>query len=255
MPKISKKEKKVHYAFFDLDGTLLEWDTMFLFCNYILKKERWRTFYLLVFVPAVILRIFKVIDTVLLKRIFYSFLFRMHRPALRYYVEDFVENTLMPLFFVEMRDRIQEHLTRGDTLVLNTASISLYAECIAKKLGFHLCYSTLVREQNPLPFLLSMNTNNIGKQKLESMFDILSQQKGRKKLKNSYVYTDSIIDLPLTSIAEKVTIVHPSQEKLKSLAEKKKWEILYPKEIYFHGTSFFKKLRYANFIFQKILGL
>lgn len=38
-------------ALFDLDQTLVPWDTQLLFCNCVLREEPWRRVYLLVFLP------------------------------------------------------------------------------------------------------------------------------------------------------------------------------------------------------------
>ena len=38
-------------AVFDLDGTLLAWDTQLLFCQFVLRREGWRRCYLLLFLP------------------------------------------------------------------------------------------------------------------------------------------------------------------------------------------------------------
>ncbi len=42
------------YAFFDLDHTLLPFDTQALFCNFVLRRERWRTWRHVTFVPLCI---------------------------------------------------------------------------------------------------------------------------------------------------------------------------------------------------------
>lgn len=41
------------FAFFDLDHTLLPFDTQALFCNFILQREGWRRVWLLWFLPCV----------------------------------------------------------------------------------------------------------------------------------------------------------------------------------------------------------
>ena len=70
------------YAFFDLDHTLIPFDTQGLFCNHVLRREPWRIFYLLVFFPIVPFAALKLVGSRTLKRVFMSYLWRMKRERL-----------------------------------------------------------------------------------------------------------------------------------------------------------------------------
>ena len=67
-------------ALFDLDQTLIAWDTQLLFCNWVLRREPSRRAYLLLFLPFLVLA--RVLGSEGLKRIFLSFLWRMPRQRL-----------------------------------------------------------------------------------------------------------------------------------------------------------------------------
>ena len=64
-------------ALFDLDQTLLPYDTQALFCNYVLRRQGWRRMYLAAFLPVAPLRAAGAVSTRTLKRVFLSYLRRM----------------------------------------------------------------------------------------------------------------------------------------------------------------------------------
>ncbi len=247
------------YIFFDLDRTLLPYDTMLLFCNYILRKERVRSLYLVIFLPAILLRFMGIISQLQFKRVFFSFLFRMRVPTLEKYSKDFVQETLRPLFFPELLALIKQHRDAGHFLVLNTASIEPYVKHIAKELGLTTYRATPFLLQDPMPLLPIIPKNNMGVEKIKAMSDILpknistllahSQSNVKTginsklpKIKSAHTYTDSLADLPLMELAESVTVVQPSQKKLEAMAHDKKeeenWSVLYPKRSIGFGQRF-----------------
>ena len=236
---------KQKYVFFDLDRTLLAHDTMLLFCNYIVKQRRIRTFFLFLFLPALLLTFLHILKSLQLKRIFFSFLFYMRTPALDYYAENFVQTVLKPLFFPELLDLIKKHREAGHFIVLNTASIEPYVKYIAKELGFDAYYATKIELQDPMPLAPRIFKNNKGAAKIEAMKELLPsglaskigahyQGKGSytdsraPKLNSAYTYTDSLADLPLINLAENVIIVQPSEKKLRAMALQKDWTLIEP---------------------------
>ena len=243
-----KKKSSLHprYAFFDLDRTLLGHDTMLLFCNYILRQMPLRRFFLLLFLPALLLSILRLLTSAQLKGVFFSFLFYMRAPALEYHAENFVQTVLKPLFFPELLALIQKHRRAGDFLILNTASIEPYVKYIAKELKFHAYYASKIELGDPMPLIPKIFKNNKGYTKIESMEDLLAPKlishyqkhfQGKTSSKNSniprlrkaYTYTDSLADLALINLAEDVIIVQPSQRRLRQMASQRDWKLIEPK--------------------------
>ena len=60
------------YALFDLDQTLIPWDTQLLFCNFVLKRMPLRRLYLLTLLP--LLPFYKLLGSDGLKRVFLNYL-------------------------------------------------------------------------------------------------------------------------------------------------------------------------------------
>ena len=75
------------FAFFDLDHTLLPFDTQTLFANFVLRRERWRTGLLAGVAPVAVMRLVGLAKTVTTKRAFMSLYSGMTRDRLRAYAK------------------------------------------------------------------------------------------------------------------------------------------------------------------------
>ena len=73
----------MRYAFFDLDHTLLPFDTQALFCNFVLRRHPWRIVLHLWFLPFALGRALGLVSTATTKRAFLSYLAGMKRAHLR----------------------------------------------------------------------------------------------------------------------------------------------------------------------------
>lgn len=244
------------YAFFDLDYTLIPCDTLVLFANYILKKQRWRSFYLFYVSPFLLPAMLRWLDSGQIKRRFLSFLWRMSPEELDAHCQSFVQDEVLPRLYGEVVERLQELQSQGFTTVLNTASPEIYVEYIARALKFDAFYGTPMALSPVLPLnQIFLRPNNKRTQKLIAMQERLPDSL-RQKLSNPFdfqtfyenhipgaiAFTDSSADLPLLSIAEKGVLVHPSR-KLALFAEGKKWEIIRPRRPYQNSVQ--KNLRAA----------
>ncbi|MBE7439642.1 MAG: haloacid dehalogenase-like hydrolase [Spirochaetales bacterium] len=232
-------------AFFDLDYTLIPYDTLLLFTNYILQKNRWRTFYLLYLPLLLPLALLRILNSGQLKRRFLCFLFRMQSEYLIRLSQSFVETEVLPRLYPEVLEELKAHQQAGDLTVLNTASPEFYVQFIARALKFDHCFATRIALPPRLPFhqtLLRANNKHI--QKLRSMpAELLSPALTARVdqpfdyaaihehcLKDAVTYTDSAADLPLLAIAGNGVLIHPSPA-----LEKRgqgKWKVLRPKRPY-----------------------
>lgn len=222
------------FAFFDLDHTLLPFDTQAMFCNYVLQRERSRSFFLLGFLLIAILRACKLVRTVTAKRAFMGYLTGMSRETLQQRARDFVEKVVKPQIYPELLAIIEEHRKAGRILVLNTASPDFYPHEIARILGFDHCIATKVEPHDPMPFMpVVIGTNNKREAKIAAMRrelpDVATATEGQ--LKDSWSYSDSAADLPLLEFAGNAMLIHPNSA-LAAIGRERGWKILTPNRPY-----------------------
>jgi HAD superfamily hydrolase (TIGR01490 family) len=204
----------VRYAFFDLDHTLLPFDTQTLFCNFVLKRQPWRVALHLLFLPFALGRAVGIVSTSAAKRAFLSYLWGMRRSRLRELARDFAHDCVHTWLYPELQAEILRHKHQGRILVLNTASPHFYAEAIAELLEFDHCVATQVNlpgARVPLrPGLIGPNN------KREAKIAAMNKQvPGVARLTEEqrfhcWAYTDSMADLPLLKFAGNRVLVHPT---------------------------------------------
>jgi HAD superfamily phosphoserine phosphatase-like hydrolase len=222
------------YAFFDLDHTLLPHDTQALFCNYVLRRERWRTLLHLFFLPFALLKAIRLISTLRAKRAFMSYLWGMPRARLQQYAKDFAYQSAMPWCYEELLDELERHRKEGRQLVLNTASPDFYAEHIAEALGFDHWVATTTQLQNPLALHPSIQENNKREAKIPHMLEkipALADLTEEDRNAFCFAYTDSRADLPLLRFGKNGVVIHPSAS-MATMALREHWVILHPRRPY-----------------------
>ena len=215
-------------ALFDLDQTLLPYDTQALFCNYVLRREGWRRGYLAVFMPAVPFRALRILSTRQLKRVFLSYLWRMPRARLTALAHAFAEECVPPLLYPEIMAEVERHRAAGRTLILNTASPDIYAAAIGRVLKFDHTIATRVRfTSDPLPLIPQIEgPNNKNDAKLKAMRHLLPTELSLP-LPGAWAYSDSKADLPMLRFVEHPVVVNPDPF-LEKVAEEEHWPVLRP---------------------------
>lgn len=222
------------FAFFDLDHTLLPFDTQALFTNFILRRDRRRTAYLPIFLPLGLLKALRLVRTVTAKRAFLSHLAGMNRDTLLGLAREFAGQVVKPWIYPELLERIEHHRRAGRILVLNTASPDFYAKEIGLSLGFHHCVATPFEIPAILPRLPRVTgANNKHGEKIRRMKDEIPEFAGAgpEALRDSWSFSDSAADLPLLELAGRAVLVHPSPS-LEKLGRARGWEILRPPRPY-----------------------
>lgn len=215
------------YAIFDLDQTLLPYDTQVLLCNHVLKKHPLRRSYLFLFGPAAVLRGLRLINTKTLKRVFLSYLRGLTKPQLEALLTSFVEEEVMPVLYPEVMAEVERHRAAGRTLILNSASPAFCVEAVGKRLGFEYCIGTPVQADDPMAFLPRINgANNKYEVKLKAMRHLMPTELSLP-LPNAWAYSDSKADLPLLRFVENPVTVHPDPF-LANIAVHEHWPVLTP---------------------------
>lgn len=222
------------FAFFDLDHTLLPFDTQALFCNFVLHREPWRVLLHALFVPVALARACGLASTAAAKRAFLSYLRGMSRERLASYAHEFAEVCVPKWAYPDLRAEILRHKHQGRTLVLNTASPDFYAHEIAHALGFDYCIATQFEIGETFPGMPQLVTgNNKHEAKIVAMEEGVPgvAELTEKERSNCWSYSDSAADLPLLEYAGYAVLIHPSKS-LAAIGKTRDWPILHPPRPY-----------------------
>lgn len=222
------------FAFFDLDHTLLPFDTQALFCNFVLHREPWRVLLHALFVPVALARACGLASTATAKRAFLSYLRGMPRERLARYAHEFAEVCVPKWAYADLRAEILRHRHQGRVLVLNTASPDFYAHEIAHALGFDYCIATQFEIGDTFPAMPTLVTgNNKHEAKIVAMEEGVPgvAELTEKERATCWSYSDSAADLPLLEYAGYGVLVHPSKG-LADIGNLRGWAILHPPRPY-----------------------
>jgi phosphoserine phosphatase len=108
------KPNRKGYALFDLDQTLIPWDTQLLFCDFVIKKMPLRRFYLLILIPF--LPLTKLLGAGGMKRVFLNYLWGLSLEDLDELAEEFVEQHFPNSFYGEMLEVLEEQKRHSSQL-------------------------------------------------------------------------------------------------------------------------------------------
>lgn len=215
------------FAIFDLDLTLLPYDTQLLFCNHVLRRHGLRRAYLGLFVPACALYGARLLSTRRAKRAFLSYLWRLPKAELKDCVRAFVEEDVVPALYPEIVAELERHRSLNRTLILNTASPAFYAEAIGERLGFDHVIGTPVRIQERQALFPPIDgANNKYDFKLKNMRHLMPTDLSLP-LPGAWAYSDSRADLPLLRFVENPVAVNPDPY-LKTIATEEGWRVMTP---------------------------
>lgn len=213
---MSQHEQRVLY---DLDQTIIPWDTQLVFRSFVLRREPVRR--LLTPIFLVFLPLNKVLGAGGMKRVFHSYLWKMKTKTLEQYADDFVREWLPKICYPEILAEINEQKNGGKTLVLSSASPELWVRKIGQALGFHQALGTRFDWGSRVKLFPDMiGENHKGSEKVRRLGEmgITSGISG---------YSDSKADLPLLELCRDKTLVNPLPG-VRKIGEQLQWRILEP---------------------------
>lgn len=222
---------------FDLDQTIIPWDTQLVFRSYVLRKEPSRRLLTLIFLAF--LPLTKVLGAGGMKRVFHSYLWGMSSKRLQDHVDGFLSDWLPKLPYSEILEEIEHYKQRGCHLVLSSASPELWVQGIGKALGFHQSLGTRFNWGTRVELFPEMiGVNHKGEEKVRRLEElgITSGLAG---------FTDSRADLPLLALCGEKTLVNPLPG-MRKVGEENEWRILEPerpwKNRFFFGLGCARQL-------------
>jgi HAD superfamily hydrolase (TIGR01490 family) len=204
---------------FDLDQTIIPWDTQLVFRSFVLRREPARRILTLIFLAF--LPLTKLLGAGGMKRVFHSYLWGMSKETLQNHVKDFLDQWLPKITYPEIVEVIGQYRTDGHHLVLSSASPELWVQGIGSALGFHTSFGTRFEWPERIPLFPELiGENHKGREKVRRLatIDLTSAQAG---------YTDSKADLPLLELCKERFLVNPLPG-IRKTGEEKQWTILTP---------------------------
>jgi HAD superfamily hydrolase (TIGR01490 family) len=208
-------------AIFDIDGTLVEGSTERRFWRYLLKRghqgPRQVLAYLLFW-----LRYLPVYGRLTRKKN-KAYLYKLETARVRMWAARFVAEEILPRLYAPAVQRLQNHLRRGDTVVLLSGTLEPIAKELAKALGVRHVRATICRERHGRYLAGPPDVHPFGVTKLEIATEFAAGIGAT--LSEASAYGDSQHDLDLLQAVGDPVAVEPDQPLLET-ARGNRWHII-----------------------------
>ena len=156
---MTDERKEGGLALFDMDGTLLPWDTQYVFSCFVVQRHPWRRLLLLFYLACLPLFFLGIWDETRMKRAFLCYLWRLPPETVLQYGREFAE-LADAWVYPELRERLQRHRNSGDACIMVSASPSFYAEPLGMLLGFDAVLGTDVALDGRMPLMPELPLGN-----------------------------------------------------------------------------------------------
>ena len=204
-------------VFFDLDETITRYDTLLPYAlRHLLWHRPWRLPLLLTVVPPVVNFVLGRGDEGPVKQAFIkSTLGGCRRSDIEAWTARFVPKVIAHGTFADALKKVREHRSRGDYLVLMSASTDLYVPAIARELGFNETLCTGVRWAGDRLNGTLTTRNRKGEEKARCFTALRERHPGLA----TTAYGNSATDLPHLRLADHGVLVNGSEKARREAAE------------------------------------
>ncbi len=136
-----------------------------------------------------------------------------------------IEEQILPAMRKDIQAVIHTHLDEGHQVFLLSGTFQPLLDGLARRLGLHGAIATPLRVAGERYTGNIQPPLNVGAGKLERISRLLLGNGAAIDLKRAYLYSDSIVDLPVLKAVGNPVAVYPDQE-LASLARTNGWRII-----------------------------
>jgi HAD superfamily phosphoserine phosphatase-like hydrolase len=224
-----KKTAMIRLAIYDMDRTITRAPT---FTSFLLHAARWRQPWRLMLLPLVGVTValygMRLIDRAQLKVWNQSLLVgrSIHPDDLAPIAESFAEKTLHRNVLTDAKAQIAADHAEGYRLIMATASYRLYAEAIARKLGFDATVATNTLAGLDTRIMAKIDGENCyGPAKLRMVTAWMHDAGIAREGAHIRFYSDHVSDAPAMDWADEAFAVN-AHGPLRKLAKSRGWAIL-----------------------------
>ena len=212
-------------AFFDVDGTIVE-ATVVHYYAYLATygySDIRRTTWTAAFLPKVAYYLLlDMTNRSRFNRVFYHNYRGMDVAQIRDRSDDHFEHFIRPRMFSGAIERIAEHRTRGERVVLITGSLDFIMEPVSAFLKTDGLIAVKMHEKDGR-LTGALTGPPIGDEEKAKVMRAYAEEH-HINLAKSYGYADSSSDLPMLHSVGHATVVNPGR-KLRRIAKEQDWEI------------------------------
>lgn len=182
---------------FDVDFTLTKKETLIQLYLFMLKKNIRLIKYIPRNIMAGIFYGIGIYDAEKSKETFIKFLDGINEADMKNLVKEFYEERLSKILYKDAIDTIKKLKKQGYKIYLISASPEVYLEELYNIKEVDKIIGTKLKVENGIYKSAIEGSNNKGEEKVRRLKEVLKEENIEVDFKNSYMFSDSLADLPL----------------------------------------------------------
>lgn len=198
-------------AIFDVDYTLTKKETLFEFYKFMVKKNPKIIMKLPKIITAGVLFVFKILDAGSAKEMFISFIDGIKEDEMKQYVKEFYNTKLSKILYVDAINTMKKLKSEGYDIYLISASAEFYLnELYNIKEVDKIIGTRFTCEEGAFKRKI-IGENCKGEEKVKRLKEVLKEEKIDVDFKESYMFSDSLSDMPLFKLVGHPYLVNPKK--------------------------------------------
>ncbi|NMM61253.1 HAD-IB family hydrolase [Clostridium sp. P21] len=187
-------------AIFDVDYTLTKRETLMEFYLFMLKKEPKLIRHLPRSLVSVFFYVSKILDAGKAKENFISFIDGIEEVRMKKIVEEFYRTRLSKIFYKDAMNTMKKLKSEGCKIYLISASAEFYLDELYNIKEVDMVIGTRFTCENGKYRRKIVGENCKGEEKVKRLKEVLKKENIEVDFKNSYMFSDSLSDMPLFNL-------------------------------------------------------
>lgn len=206
-------------AIFDVDFTLTKRETLIEFYKYMLKKDPKLIIQMPRIIVSGILYACKIIPLKRTKEQFVTFIDGIKEEDMKLHVKDFYEKKLSKILYKDAIDTIKKLKDEGCRIYLISASAEFYLNELYNIKEVDKVIGTRFLSEEGIHRARIHGENCKGDEKVRRLMEEIKNDNIEVDFKNSYMFSDSLSDLPLFNLVGNPYLINyrKKQDKIKVL--------------------------------------
>ncbi|MCY6483639.1 HAD-IB family hydrolase [Clostridium aestuarii] len=184
-------------AIFDVDYTLTKRETLIELYLFMMKKNPKLIKYIPRSLKTVFFYLFKIYDAKKAKECFAKFLVGINQKKMKELVKEFYEKRLSAILYKDAIDTIKKLKDEGCKIFLISASPEIYLKELYNIKEVDRIIGTRLKCKNGIYTNAIEGENCKGEEKVVRLKEVLKEENIEVDFENSYMFSDSLSDLPL----------------------------------------------------------
>jgi len=195
-------------AIFDVDFTLTKRETLMEFYLFMMKKNPKLIVHLPRSLGASMFYMFKIYEAQKAKEYFISFIDGLEENKMQELVKEFYEKRLSKILYKDAIDMIRKLKGEGYKIYLISASAEFYLKELYNIKEVDMIIGTRFKCEDGIHRRNIEGCNCKGEEKVKRLLEVLEKENIQVDFKESYMFSDSLADMPLFNLVGKPYLIN-----------------------------------------------